>query len=110
MIKILFIASCLFFIGCSSESEDDKWIQPMECVELLLQKVKSTGFDPECTRKLPVETCEANLRAEFTRNAQKMEKDGCIMRKTACTDGELRDNDIKCECERNCAGDPEIAD
>jgi len=90
MNKLLFIAGCLFLVGCSSspesKSEDDEWIQPRECTALALQNPRC-DLDPDCERNKPEEIENTNLI---------LEDHECVMRKTACIDDNVKDEDIKC--------------
>jgi hypothetical protein len=91
MKKILFIATCLFLLSCSSENEDDEWIQPRQCIELAIQNPRCDS-DPNCQRD-KAETIEKTISM--------LEEYECVMRKTACIDDNVKDDDVKCKREKD---------
>jgi len=90
MKKVLFIAASLFLLNCSSDDEnknqDGEWISPRQCTELALQNPRC-DLDPNCERQSPESIEEVTVIYE---------EHGCVIRKTACIDENVRDDDIKC--------------
>ncbi|MDR2593474.1 MAG: hypothetical protein LBC87_01710 [Fibromonadaceae bacterium] len=93
MKKILFIATCLFLLSCSSENEDDEWIQPRACFKLLPPCVP---YHDEYTSK------ECNSSEVIEQATLTLEEHGCLFKKSACLENEIegRDNEKNIKCER----------
>jgi len=98
MKKVLFTVACLFLLNCSSDdgnkNEDSEWIQPRQCMELELnsEEMRRCDLDPNCERQSP-ESNEETI--------SKLEELKCVIRKTACIEGKVRDDDIECELYQN---------
>jgi len=100
MKKVCIALFVIALIGCStdepekSNEDDGEWIKPRQCMELELnsEEMRRCDLDPNCERQSP----ESNEKT-----ISKLEELKCVIRKTACIEGKVRDDDIECELYQN---------